>query len=423
MELGSLITPILAGAGVLASLLWLGQWLTLLWNRKNVVYLAELPGAAPPGGWPTLAVIFAARNEAVSVEKAARSLLAQDYPNLQLIAVDDRSTDGTGAILEALAAENPRLQVVHVRELPPGWLGKNHALHVAVQSTAAEWLLFTDADVVFAPGTLRKALARAVTEQADHVTVIPEVPNETVGEKLFMAMFGLIFSLYAPQWAVEDPRRQAALGIGAFNLVRGTAFRAIGGLERLALSVDDDMRLGRVLKLAGYRPRVLQGLGAVSVRWQIGLRGMIRGMEKNFFVGTDYRLPVALLVALGFFWAGAAPHIGLLVGPWWTRAICAAGIVALMGTLARTGRQSHIGWYYGLVTPLCAMLVDIALLRSVWLTLARGGVRWREHLYPLAELRQHVRERDLWTRKLWQTTQRNRRGEPPAPVPAEPTAS
>src|SRR5262249_47556006 len=139
------------------------------------------------GCWPSVAIIVAARNEAAMVEQATRSLLALDYPDLSVIAVDDRSTDGTGPILDVLATGDSRLQVVHIHELPAGWLGKTHALQSAAETASARWLLFTDADVVFAPDTLLRAIALAERSRIDHLAVVPDVVTESFGERIFLA--------------------------------------------------------------------------------------------------------------------------------------------------------------------------------------------------------------------------------------------
>lgn len=399
------IGGVIAALGLSASCVWLGAFLGVLGQRGKATWLAGRSSDPPSGGWPSLAVIFAARNEEPSVARATRSLLAQDYPGLEVIAVDDRSHDATGSILDDLATTNPRLRVIHVHELPRGWLGKNHALQTAAEATDADWLLLTDADVVFAPGTLRRALAWAVEQDADHVTVAPEVPTESIGERLFLAMFRLMFAIYSPVWAVENRACRAHLGIGAFNLVHAEAFRAIGGLRRLALTVDEDMRLGQALKAAGFTTRVLFGRDAVSVRWQVGLRGMIHGLEKNFFAALGFSLPKALLGALVLLWLGAGPHAGLVTGPWWSRAGCLIGVAAICLLLkVSQAWQGGVPWYYGLTLPLSGLLCAFALVRSVWLTLRRRGVRWREHLYPLGELKNHVRHREEWIREVWRST-------------------
>ena len=323
---------------------------------------------------------------------------------MSVVAVDDRSSDGTGTVLERLARDDPRFTVVRVTELPPGWLGKTNALQSAAQVVSSDWILFTDADVVFAPGALRRALARALEDGTDFLAVAPGVVTVSAGERLFVTMFGLLFALNSPPWRVSDRRRRAAGGVGAFNLVRTEAFRAIGGFAHIALSVDDDVRLAQALKFAGYRTTVAVGQRAVSVRWQVGLGGMIRGLEKNFFAAMDYRLGLVLPALAWLAVIGVMPYVGLFVGTWWTRGVCAAGVASVVAMLRAMRGENGFRWYYGLVLPLGALAVATALVRSVWLTLWRGGVSWRGHIYPLGELREHVRQRNAWLRELWLST-------------------
>lgn len=399
------LTAIVSGLGVVGALLPVALYARLLaFGRRAVPQLGDLPADPPPGGWPTLAVIFAARDEAAGVEAAARSMLAQDYPGLEVVAVDDRSTDGTGAILDALAREDARVRVVHVRALPTGWLGKTHAQQAGADGTAAEWLLLTDADVVLAPGALRRGVAFAVESGVDHLTLAPDVPTETFAERVFLALFCLAFSFKCPPWRVLDRRRKEALGVGAFNLVRAEAFRAVGGLRRVALSVDDDLRLGQALKFAGYRPGLAMGRNVVTVRWQVGLGGMVRGLEKNFFAALDFRPGLVAAGVAGLLLAGVAPFAGLFVGPWWARAVCGLGVVSILLILAEARGHNGVRWYHGLFLPLGALACAAALVRSTVVTLRNGGVRWRGHLYPLGELKAHIRRRNAWLREVWKST-------------------
>ena len=193
----AILAGLVSAFGMIGSVVWVGFLVHLARHRRAMVHLVDVPDREPAGGWPSLAVIIAARDEAASIGVAARSILAQDYPNLGVVAVDDRSTDGTGAILDAIAVESDRLRVVHVTGLPDGWLGKTHALQVGAEASRARWLLFTDADVVFEPGSLRRAIAFAEAEAADHVTALPEVTSESMFERAFLAFFGLLFTMNA----------------------------------------------------------------------------------------------------------------------------------------------------------------------------------------------------------------------------------
>ena len=395
---------ILSAAGVVGSLAWIAHLLHLARHWGKAVFLQDLAAGPPAGGWPTLAVVFAARDERVAIEAATRSMLAEDYPGLEVIAVDDRSVDGSGAILDALALQDARLKVAHVAHLPAAWLGKTHALQLGSGSTRASWILFTDADVIFEPDCLRKAVAFAEARGLDHLTAIPGVLAGSMGERSFLGLFGLLLSMHGPLGRIEDLTSKAHIGVGAFNLVRASAFRAIGGFAHLTLSVDDDMRLAQALKFAGYRPGVVFGRGSVSVRWQVGLGGMIRGLEKNFFGALGYRLDKALAVALGIMLLGIAPYLGLFVGPWWARSVSALGIASVAAILAAGNRQGAIGWPYALLLPAASLAVLASLARSVVLNIARRGVDWRGHHYPLRELKAHVRIRDAWTREVWRST-------------------
>ncbi len=393
-------------AGCLGSAVWFAFLVHLARHRHLARFVADLPDSEPPGGWPGVALIFAARDEQGVVERAARSMLGLDYPDLEVIAVDDRSRDATGAILDAIAREpgGPGLRVVHVESLPPGWLGKTNALRRGADATAAPWLLFTDADAIYRPGALRRAIGFVLREQLDHLTVAFELPNDTIPERMFLALFGLLFGLACPLGRIGRRGSKAHMGVGAFNLVRAEAFRDVDGFRHIALSIDDDMMLAKVLKFAGHRGGALLGAGALAVRWQTGLWGMVRGLEKNFFAGLRFRLRYVLVAMAGFVVLGIAPFAGLAVGPWPTRAACLVGVATLVALLGATRSHSGIGGGYAFLIPIASVILMFTLFRSTWLTLRRGGVDWRGHLYPLDELRRHVDHRDAWLREVWAST-------------------
>jgi glycosyltransferase involved in cell wall biosynthesis len=392
--------------GALGSLIWIIHLIGIARHHRQIVWWHGLADIPPPGVWPRVAVALTARDEAAHIETAVRSVLAQDYPSWRLVAVDDRSNDETGRILDRLAGEDSRLVVIHILELPVGHLGKTHALQTAAESLEgwADWLLFTDADVVFAPGTLRRAVAFAEAEGIDHLVLSPEVPTQHWGERVFLLAFLLLFSLIAPFWKVRRSESRAHVGIGAFNLVRATAFHTVGGFRRLVLSVDDDMQLGRILKAAGYRTGIVLGRGAVSVRWHVGLWGLIRGLEKNFFAAARYSVFLVVMGVGLLLTLFVMPFVGVLVGPPWSRLICVVGLFSLTLLASGGGRQSHIGGHYVALLPLGGLALIVALARSTWITLRRGGVRWRDTFYPLAQLRDHIRRREEWVRELWLST-------------------
>ncbi len=389
---------------VASSLVWIVLLVSALANRRKSIKLSDLSPREPAAGWPRLAVVIAARDEEAMIARAVRSLLDQDYPDLELIVVDDRSSDRTGAILDDLARDEPRLEVVHVDRLPEGWLGKTHAMQRGADETFAPWILFTDGDVVFAPGALRRAVAYAVDQGTDHLVALPDAITVGFGERMFMALFTLIFPIKYPYWRVDERNSRVYIGVGAFNLVRAAVFRAIGGLGRVALSVDDDMRLGQALKYAGYRTKVVNGAGEIKVRWHVGVWGMVRGVEKNFFAGIDFRLPMALAASVTMLLTTIGPLAGLFVGPWWTRLVCGLGVLAPVGLIRLVCPTQGVSPWYGLTLPLGGLAMTYALARSVVLTLRRDGVAWRGRTYPLGELRSHIRLRNHWLHEVWHST-------------------
>src|SRR5262245_12489012 len=243
----SLSTVLWLEALLLATIVWSMALAGALWVRARLPRLSDLPDVPAAGGWPRLSVVVPSRNEGHSVERATLSLLGQDYPELEIVAVDDRSTDTTGRILDELASRHASLSAVHVRELPEGWLGKNHASHVGAAAASGEWLLFTDGDVVFHPGALRRAVSYALSRGLGHLAVVPQLVAPEFLERAFVAAFALLMSLKFQVWKLGRPRNGAYIGLGAFNLVRRADYERVGGHRRLAMEVVDDLKLGLVL--------------------------------------------------------------------------------------------------------------------------------------------------------------------------------
>ena len=370
----------------LVALFWLeAGWSAWRGGRRLPSLAAGEP--LPDEALPSLTIVATAKDEAARVEGAARSLLAQNYPGARVLIVDDRSADDTGAILDRIAMENPRLRVLHVRSLPEGWIGKCHALALAAGSCDSEWILFTDGDVTMSPDATRRAVSLAVRGGHDHVAVGPEMLVEGLGEAIFVGSFLVIFNASQKPWLASDPRRKNAIGVGAFNLVRRAAYVRAGGHERLKFELLDDMALGKIIKQSGGRQMVARHAGLVRVRWHHGVGGLIRGIEKNAFPATRYNVPMTL----------AAPPLQLLlaIGPY--AGLFFPGILPrLFALLAWTGvflayheasRNAPVRAWQGLLMPAGALLFSYSLLRSMVVTLRQGGVRWRDTFYPLEALK------------------------------------
>jgi len=369
---------------------WVGVSL-LVHGRKFYQRLSQIPlTPAEMACLPRLSILVPACNEGNTVERAMQSLLALDYPDIEIIAVDDRSTDATGEILDRLALYNPRLRVLHVTKLPHGWLGKNHALQVAGEQATGDWLLFTDADVVFAPDALRRAVAYASKRSLDHLVVTPRCETHGFWERLFVSYFGLMFSFRVRPWEVADPKSRAFVGLGAFNLVRTCCYRKFGGHKALPMEVADDTKLGKVIKRNGFHTELLEGGDLVSVRWVVGLRGVIDGLTKNAFAGFEFNLPLALAAMIVLAYSALYPVAALFL-PGWPARMMGAASLAIMAYGARTIRPvtEASGWY-GLAYPLASLILIYIILRSTWRTYRQQGIIWRGTLYPLDELRNGV---------------------------------
>lgn len=351
--------------------------------------LRFLRDEAPAAGdrLPALTVVLAARDEEARIEHAVRSLLGQDYPGLRIVAVDDRSTDGTGAILDRLAAENPRLEVVHLAALPPGWLGKTHALEVGASRAAGEYLLFTDGDIVFEPLALRRAVARAARERLGHLAVVPEIHARGALLRATVAAFSFYFALAIPPWRVRSRRRPEAIGIGAFNLVRADAYRAAGGHAAFPLRPDDDLALARALKRQGVRAEVLSGRGELAVEWYPTLSALVDGLQKNIFSGFDFQAGRALAAAAAMLAGHVLPFVAPFATPSPARGLFAAAALLLALQVGLAARGVGLPARAGLLFPLASLVWTLIVVRGTLVPLARGEIEWRGTRYPLAELR------------------------------------
>lgn len=350
--------------------------------------LIDLGGAPPPGPFPALTVVVPCRDEARGVDAAIRSLLAQDLPDVQVIAVDDRSTDGTGELLDRLAARDARLEVIHVAALPPGWLGKNHACAAGARRARGAWILFTDGDVVFAPGVLRRALRAATARRLGHLAMAPTFVAPGFAERAFVTAFAALLAPALRLWELPRAGTRAFFGVGAFNLVRRDAYEAAGGHARIPLEVVDDVKLGLLLRRSGVPQGAAASGGLVSVRWQHGLAPSVAGLVKNAFAAVEYRLPVALAGAAGLLLLGAGPVVLAAAAPSAAaRGVALAALAVSVLHHARWARAQGARGAEGLLMPACATVLGAVLLGSALAARARGAVLWRGTRYPLDEVR------------------------------------
>src|SRR5580692_1083721 len=368
---------------------WVFHGLRAAYGATKLPWVADF-APAQDAACPRISLIFAARDEEEKLPAALATLAELDYPKLEIIAVDDRSVDATGRILDDFAAEHPRFRAVHISELPGGWLGKPHALQKAYDASNGEWLLFTDADVRFKQDALRRAVTMAKQRGADHLTLIGDVEMHGFWETTLLTFFGLAFFLANDIYGVANPSSRAYVGVGAFQLLRRSTYEAIGTHRHLAMEVVDDMKVGKLVKQSGFRSCVGIAQEFVVVRWQSGARNIIRGVTKNFFAAFGYRVAFAAVALCGMLLLNVAPFIAVFAGHGWIRVfagIAVAAALCLHGGVDVVNRASPL---YALTYPIGAILFCYMITRSVAVTLWQGGVTWRGTFYPLKELKRGV---------------------------------
>lgn len=339
---------------------------------------------------PPVSILFAARDEADKLPHALGRFLALDYPRYEVVAVDDRSEDGTGAILASGAQKDARLKTVRVSSLPSGWLGKPHGLQQAYEHSSGEWLIFTDADVHFAPDLLRRAIALAQQKRWDHMTLLGAPQMFTFGEKIAMTFFGLAMVVGTRPWSATDPRSRGYIGVGAFQLVRRSAYEKMGTHRRLAMEVIDDMKLGKLMKESGAHSGAAKAGFRVSVHWHAGIRNMVRGTTKNFFAASGYKLHVTAVQVLGLLLMCVFPALALPFAQGWARVFAGIAVAVPLIIEGAVAREFKTSLAWALTYPIGALIFAWMLARSAIVTLWRGGIIWRGTFYPLEELKRGV---------------------------------
>jgi Glycosyl transferase family 2 len=370
----------------LVASLWIVQGIRAGFGMARLPWLSDATPIASQGA-PLVSIIFAARDEAEKLPAAIQTLLAQDYPLFEVVAVNDRSTDQTSAILHEIERSGRNLIVTDIATLPPGWLGKPHALVAGFEKSHGDWLVFTDADVHFAPDVLQRAIALATEREWDHLTLLTSVEMRGFWETAAISYFGLGFVFGNEPWLASDPRSARYVGVGAFQLLRRAAYVKSGGHARLRMDVIEDMKLGKLMKMAGLRSGVAVAQDLVRVRWHSGVHNVIRGVTKNMFAAVHYNPFLAIAAMMLSVIMSILPFLGLAFASGWARVfagIAAGAAVLIHGAMIWSTDASPL---YGFTHPLGALLFCWMIGRSALATLWRGGVVWRDTFYPLEELR------------------------------------
>lgn len=377
-------------AGALVVLLWIsaGLWaLFFIQTLLNWLLVPELSRQKSPSPtqWPFVSIVVPARNEESAIRKAVSSFCNQDYEGFEVIVVDDQSTDQTPDILRNLRSEHVNLTVIAGTEPPEGWLGKTNALEVGRTAAKGNWILFVDADVVYAPDLLRRAIAYVLEQDAAMLVLWPRYMTEGVLEAIMMSSLYLVVFAAFPLFMVARSRsRWFAAGSGVFNLVRRDALQDCAAFESLRNSVFDDFALGHRVKGTGHAVAVAPAITLVQIRMYHGIRELFHGCTKNVYHLAGRRSP--WLMPLGFLLAmilSLLPYIGLVAGLI-GGSVSAAAIAALALmhlVMACTVIRFHQPWYVACSNPVRELFWWGIVLWSC-ISYHRSGIIWRGRQYP-----------------------------------------
>ena len=371
---------------------WLFQLLLTLRIIAKVPILEKLPKKNLEN-LPKISIIIPARNEADTIEPAIETRLQDDYSNLEIILIDDRSTDGTSEIIDRIAAKDNRVKAIHISELPFGWLGKQYALNQGVKLATGDWFLFSDADVKVKPGTLNLVMGYCAVNKLDHLAIFPEMPPTNFLLDTLLSVFVRFLCIGGRIWAVEDGKSGAAVGSGSFNLIRRSAYEKTRGFEWLRLETIDDVGLGKMLKESGARSSLINGRKYISVYLYRSLRGMVIGSERPVFAGIGYfSLPWLILTGLINFGFEMSPFFALI--PIGIPLVTFLGLIMVGMALVTSiliGRWMNRPLLPTIFYPIGTTILMIIMIRAGILGAKRGGVYWRDTFYPTKLLKEGKR--------------------------------
>ena len=377
-------------------MIWIGWILFFMWlgSVKSVApmirdrHLERLAGTEEPeGGFPLVSVVVPARDEEADIEQCLRSLLASDYPRLELIAVNDRSADQTGSIINRIADQDSRVQPVHIETLPDGWLGKNHALQTGADMAQGEYLLFTDGDIVFAPDCLKRAVSFMRESKVDHLALIPGGLEGGAMETTFKTFFLFGYIQFIKNLEPIADGQYSYFGFGAFNMVIRKSYEAISGHASFKMDVVDDLILGKRFKDTGHRQELLFARKSLSLHWYQGIPACIKGLEKNMFASFEYSWGKTAFGLFMFFFFYLLGYLGLFLLPSPSAYGFLAALIMMHGLFAYLGTKYGVRWWHHMFVPLAVVLEMYAVLLSCWKTWRQGGVTWRDTFYSLDTLK------------------------------------
>ena len=380
-----------AGYALLMSIAWVVGFGFILTQLFSVPRISDVD-APTPDSYPTLSVLVPAHNEADAIEPALRSLLSQDYPNLEVVAIDDRSTDGTGAIIDRLGDELDNLRTLHIDERPDGWMGKVHAMKEGYTQTTGDWVLMTDADVCYEPGALRSIMAVALHHDLDQISCLPHMQNSGLLHEIAYDGWVTVVMGALDQRGVRDPATDDYMAFGAFNMVRRDVFDRTEGFSWLRMDIADDMATAKLMSAHGAKQGFYFALDELKLAWYASFRKMVDGLEKNgIAVVAHYNYLRGFVTPLVWGLIFFGPVVGLF-SPWTSVQAVSVSAVALSVpfNVASALRLRRPIWPY-LFSFFGIWCMMYALLRSTYACVRRGGVAWGGTVYPVEDLRKYQR--------------------------------
>ncbi|WP_274655593.1 glycosyltransferase [Paenibacillus humicola] len=377
------------GLGLVSFAYW---FFNLIASYLGWKLVEKLPAAKPLKRYPKVSIVIAIKDEAPRIKKTLSTLLQLHYPDFEIVVVNDRSTDGTQLELNRFSQAYPSsIRVVHIKTLPEGWLGKNHAMYQGYLASHGEYLLFTDADVIFESNTLKDVMSYVQTNKVDHLTLNPRLISKSLILQLFVHYFQFFVLLFLQAWkANKDTQHKVGLGIGAFNFISREAYRKIGTHQSLPMAPDDDLQLGVMVKRAKLKQRFLIGIDHIEVEWYENFNQAMRGLEKNFYAGFRYNFLLVVLAVLGTLLLAIAPYVMV----WFlSGVVLAIHLLSLLSMLVLHWYSLRkLAKYKGieiLLFPVSVLLCLWVLARSAFLAEKRNGMYWRGTFYSLEELKEH----------------------------------
>ena len=379
----------------LSTVLFIGGIFIVYWLHNQYHLDIVVEPTHPPSNAPLISVCIPARNEERNIHTCVETILAQDYPNFEVIVLDDRSTDGTLEILRQLAARDGRLKAIHGTNLPNGWAGKPHALFQASAAAKGEWLCFVDADTFLSPNTLSACFVKANQTQADMFTIMTFQVLGSFWEKVVMPIVMTALSVGFSPRRVNDPKSRDAIANGQFILIRRSVYDAIGGHERVKDQIVEDKAISEQVKWNGFRLVVANGSSFARTRMYTSLAEMWEGWTKNIYLGLSDRPALVLLGVFGAFLAMVAalilplwPLLGIIWylkgGSWLALTVIFQSLILwsiVILARARVSTGMGISPWYALTLPLGAAVFAAMMFTSTWRVLSGRGVTWKGRVY------------------------------------------